>query len=896
MSFAGTTGDDFGKRLDELETRLEYLEAVLLEDVDEAASPEPSVARTSWEPALMSEPGPELTSKPESEPTHELQLPPKPIDLRQLQLEATADDRVVPPAPPAPTPPRIDLRDIEERLAGRALALVGGAALLLGAVFFLSLAFSRGWIGPELQVALGLVGGSLGLLVGGSLLLRGERIVGQVLTAVGLAVISLSLFAATSLYGLADAPAALLGVFIAAGATTVIAVKGRSQVVAGFGLAAAMAAPPVMGADPDLLTVAYMAVALIGIAAVSLWQTWPWLPPLAFALSAPQLSQWIVSEPAPSLAVTALLGYWAVLTVAAGGEALRSPRRALSVTSAPLFLVVGATVVGLAFLALEADVQRAAFLLSLALSHGLVAALFAARRGLLDPFGLLAGAYGIGMASAAVPLLLDAPSTAVVWTAEAAALAFVAGRRSHGPGLIMSVILFALASGRLAYEALLLSPLADHAQLEAASGSVEGVVAAFVFLVAAAVVSMVAVPVRPFQLAVTGLVAVVAVPLAYLLVDGAATVTAWMFVALIAIGSPRWAGFLPEHRIRWRLGPALRWIRPTQPMTPIAACLPRSAGALATCLALAGTLLLLVGQGRLPEVPFTDEAGLAALALAGGFVAIGVVTGGGAGLRHGLFAAGLTIGVVSVTEFASPWYVLVWAGLAVGAALLSRADGDGILSYRRMALGALAVLAVLAVVEAPPTRLVVESGGVPPHPLLVSGASLGLGSLAVALAAVAGIGYGRWPRPMIAGLAALAGAVALYLLSVGTVDVFAGEAHGLPARSWVRLDELAKEAQVALSVLWTAVGVVVLGGGLLLRRAGPRIAGLAVLGLATVKVFLVDLSSLDVAYRVITLVILGLLLIVSAYAWSRMKPGDPAGRDGRHGPTDAASHDARART
>jgi uncharacterized membrane protein len=52
-----------------------------------------------------------------------------------------------------------------------------------------------------------------------------------------------------------------------------------------------------------------------------------------------------------------------------------------------------------------------------------------------------------------------------------------------------------------------------------------------------------------------------------------------------------------------------------------------------------------------------------------------------------------------------------------------------------------------------------------------------------------------------------------------------------------------------------------------------RLAGLGVLALATVKVFVIDLSSLDVAYRVIVLIVLGLLLVISAYAWTRrVKP------------------------
>ena len=45
------------------------------------------------------------------------------------------------------------------------------------------------------------------------------------------------------------------------------------------------------------------------------------------------------------------------------------------------------------------------------------------------------------------------------------------------------------------------------------------------------------------------------------------------------------------------------------------------------------------------------------------------------------------------------------------------------------------------------------------------------------------------------------------------------------------------------------------------------------LGLATIKVFLVDLSGLDVAYRVVSLIALGVLLLVGAGLWQRAQPG-----------------------
>ena len=193
------------------------------------------------------------------------------------------------------------------------------------------------------------------------------------------------------------------------------------------------------------------------------------------------------------------------------------------------------------------------------------------------------------------------------------------------------------------------------------------------------------------------------------------------------------------------------------------------------------------------------------------------------------------------------------------------------LTYGHAALGALGVLALLALFEAPPDRLVVQSLGVEPHPFMISEATLVLGSLVLALVVVTAARTIR-PARLADALAASAGVVALYLLSVGVVDVFAVDAFGVGYRDLARVDELAKEAQVALSVLWTFVGVVVLGIGLVLGRANLRLAGLVVLGLATAKVFLVDLASLDVAYRVITLIVLGLLLVASAYAWTRLRP------------------------
>ena len=82
-----------------------------------------------------------------------------------------------------------------------------------------------------------------------------------------------------------------------------------------------------------------------------------------------------------------------------------------------------------------------------------------------------------------------------------------------------------------------------------------------------------------------------------------------------------------------------------------------------------------------------------------------------------------------------------------------------------------------------------------------------------------------------------------------------------------------------LSVLWAILG---LGGLVYGIRSGSRdfrLGGLVLLGIATVKVFLFDLAALDVAYRVISFIALGVLLLVSAWLWQRAQPKSvsPAG-------------------
>jgi len=105
------------------------------------------------------------------------------------------------------------------------------------------------------------------------------------------------------------------------------------------------------------------------------------------------------------------------------------------------------------------------------------------------------------------------------------------------------------------------------------------------------------------------------------------------------------------------------------------------------------------------------------------------------------------------------------------------------------------------------------------------------------------------------------GAVAiLYAVSLTIVDLLQGD----PA-------EPSQTAQVALSTFWGIVALVAIVVGLGGDVRELRYAGLALLGLSVAKVFAYDLSELDELYRVLSFIAVGIVLLVGAYAYQRVR-------------------------
>jgi hypothetical protein len=272
-------------------------------------------------------------------------------------------------------------------------------------------------------------------------------------------------------------------------------------------------------------------------------------------------------------------------------------------------------------------------------------------------------------------------------------------------------------------------------------------------------------------------------------------------------------------------------------------------------------------DGSFAAQPFANDAtAITGMILFAG-IGLAALADGQAWRQGGVLVAAAAIAWFMPTQLGAAWSVVSWAGLAIS--LVALRSGEALpLRAGSWLLGAAAVIETLVVV-ASPERLVVR-GSPFAEPMLVNGGTL-------AVAALAAMFVGRAllsPRDAEARWAgAAAGAAAVYLASIGLVDVFQAQLGGP-----IRLEELQKQAHVALSVLWALVGAAAFVSGLAASRTAVRLSGLALLGIVTVKVFVVDLAALDVAYRVLSFVALGILLLGAAYLYGRLQPRDAASR------------------
>ncbi len=842
--------EDLEARLARLEARVEQLEAGSATARPESQAPTPPTAETFWQTAA---PTPTPTTPPAAD---------------QPRSHGPASSPAIQPTIRPPKQLMATLAELEERLAGRALAIAGGIALILGTIFFLSLAFSRGWIGPELRVLIGLAAGSASVAGGAVFLERRNTLLGNVLTPVGLAIISISLVGATRLYHIIPTELGLLGALASAVAVAAIALRYDSQLVAAFGLVSVLIAPPLLGASADTSTLVILGAVLVGSTSIALWRSWSWLPAVAFLLTVPQAMSWVAGHPPVGIALVGLVVYWALNVVAAGGEEFRRHREDLSPSSSTVLLGNAAFVVWAGFVTLSDDlaVYRGLFLVIVAAAHAAVGGWFVARHGERDLFGLLTLGTGIAALTMAIPVQLGAPAVPIAWTAEAVALAFVAARRGHPYSLAVSAVLYLLAAGAVATLFPLDRAVPDGVPFLDANGG------ALAFFLGGVAVGIWFLRDRTIRSGLAGLGVAVTLYAVTATLTGIPFVVVTTGLMVIGAGTITVIPRLPSRAIKWQLDglipaslrePAWRPIfdRLLPAMTAL------SGAAAAIYIATEQLPILEIDDRALPAIPFAEPGAVSGAILIGGVLASGWILRGAFTRRAELPIAALVSGLIAayVIPFeVEPWAVVVlWVTLGIGALAVARRERDLAVPFELAAGTAIIAAALLTLGEvAPLRRLVVGATAVPPILILQSAAAIGAVGAGIARFARA------WPEPTIRRWTRIAaGVFAVYLASVLAVDMV-----GLRGGGDIALAELRTQGQVVLSVLWATLGVAALMFGIRTGSRELRVGGLALLATATAKVFLFDLAALDVAYRVISFIALGLLLLAAAWVWQRAQP------------------------
>jgi len=255
-----------------------------------------------------------------------------------------------------------------------------------------------------------------------------------------------------------------------------------------------------------------------------------------------------------------------------------------------------------------------------------------------------------------------------------------------------------------------------------------------------------------------------------------------------------------------------------------------------------------------------------------GFAAVHLLLGGAA-IRFGihreigslLVGGGIGLGTFGIANaFDGPTVVAAWSAVSVALAYMAtRVDASptpALSDAERLLLAGVGFLALaighVLLAEAPPTAI---AEGVE---------DLGSSLVAIASCATAALAcrhFGRRIQPQTATPAGFVGAAALvYLGSVLIVDAIG---VGDTGQAW-------------LSAFWTATGLGAVVWGLQRKSVNVRLGGLALLTLAIAKVWTYDLSELEELQRALSFVVLGLLLLVGAFAYQRFKLDDEAEEPG----------------
>lgn len=795
---------------------------------------------------------------------------------------AVFDEPPETPAPEAPEPAAAKpTRGLEELLTQRLGVWLGAGALVLAAIFLVRFAVEEGWLGPGARCVLAALLGCTLILAGEWLARRPLPNLGAVampdytpsaLVAGGVASLFGAAYGASVMYGLLS-PLAGFAAMAAAGVLGLALSLRHGRLVAAIGLATAFATPALVETeDPSLPGLfAYLLVVTAAAMGVVRHTAWGWLGwtatiagavwVLASALAAQGADAWAPSLFVPLASACFLfLLPGAALETALGRRLAHVPPVALALAALPLALRLP-------------DVAAAAGVLLVSP----VAIAAAARDARLVRLPWLAAGIGLLLLLVwAVPAW--APTDEAI-TIEGAVQAIIPGAwvPQALTRFLAAALLFALchllcglvfeAKGGLAWAGL--AAAVPVLTLAVAYARVRGFATDPLWALAACGVAAVHVgaTARGMRagdqgragLHAAGAIAALALGVAMVLREAWLTLAVALFLPPLALIAER-TGLLALRRVALAVACLVlvrlvlnRFVADYDwGAAPVLNRLWLAYGVPAACFAVAARIFLRVQDGWTVRVL---EAGAALFVVLLAMLLI----------RHAV--QGGTIGGEGSSFLEMALQVSTLSLLAWGGVLLFRQTGRPTLLWAARAVAVVALLLGLALLAANPW--VTDSY---PGTLMVLNALLPAYALPALLAALAVARLDEAHRPPAAAIVlggyALAASFAWVTLEVRRAfhPLGIGDSPVEDAEMW------------AYSGAWLALGAGLLALGIATRGKPVRLAALAVIALATLKVFLVDMDALVGLWRVLSFLGLGLALIGLGAIYRRfvMAPRDAA--------------------
>ena len=247
--------------------------------------------------------------------------PPPPITPQQVEATPTVSAGTQPPPPRVQATPsvRAGTQGLETNIGLTWANRLGAITLVLGIAFLFKWAVDNQWIGPAGRVMLGVLAGFAAIASADVLWRKGQRIFAQGVTAVGLGILYLAVYAAFGYYHLIPQALAFVFMLTTTALAAALALRYASVAMAALGAIGGYLTPIMLstGEDHPWFLFSYVLVLNAGALALARTKQWKLLEVLSFTATAVLYGLWFGEHFKPEkqfVATFFLLIYYALFS------------------------------------------------------------------------------------------------------------------------------------------------------------------------------------------------------------------------------------------------------------------------------------------------------------------------------------------------------------------------------------------------------------------------------------------------------------------------------------------------------------------------------------------------------------------------------------------------------